>query len=113
MVIKNVYTAQLIDVQFTYVFYPKRSFYTVLTEIISEGQKKGEFCKDIDSKEIGDILIYMFRGLHYSWSTYCSKDLPYDLYSETQKCLDLIILSIKMQRSELHCKRILKQDRDE
>lgn len=56
----------------------KRYLYTVLDEIIIEGQKKGQITNDYTSTQITDMFLIMIRGYCFDW---CKENASYDIVS--------------------------------
>jgi hypothetical protein len=69
-----------------------RSLYKIIYQIIQEGQKKGEFTKDLDYREIGMLIIRNIRGTVFEWCIYGEK---MNLRKEGMIFLNLFLDSIR------------------
>ncbi|MDD6808179.1 MAG: TetR/AcrR family transcriptional regulator [Oscillospiraceae bacterium] len=69
-----------------------RSYFKLLREVVSEGQKNGEIRNDLSTNEIVKIYALIERGLLYDWCI-CNGDYPLGSYS--QKTLPNLLAFIK------------------
>lgn len=70
----------------------KRPLYKIIKQLIDEGQKAGEFKKDLSSDEISILITRCMRGTLYDW---CISPNDFDLISETQKIMRITLDGLK------------------
>ncbi|MEH6947607.1 TetR/AcrR family transcriptional regulator [Bacillus sp. JJ634] len=75
-----------------YFLNKNRAIFKIVHQFVSEGQKKGEFKKDLSPEEITIIITRCMRGTLFDW---CIGDDNFDLLLETQKIIHTLLDGIR------------------
>lgn len=84
----SLYSSQLITKDKRSLLENDRYYFTILTELISEGIASGEFCADNSVDEILKIYVMYERSLLYDWALYQGR---YSLTQYSDKLLPHVI----------------------
>lgn len=91
--IKTVYYSQIIKNDEDKAFINEtRPLYTIVQEIIAEGQKNEEFRNDIEAVELTRMITRCMRGAIYDW---CVRNGEFDLKADGYKFFLLILEALK------------------
>ncbi len=91
--IKVLYASQISTSKHVTILNNKsRPFYSLLNEIVVQGQDSGEFRNDIKNDELVEFIAKSARGLVYDW---CLYNNSYNLIAETEKHLNYILYVLK------------------
>ena len=91
--IKTVYYSQIIKEENEKLFTDEsRPLFTIVRNIIEEGQKTGEFRNDVESLELTRMITRCMRGTIYDW---CVRNGEFDIMADGHKFFKLIIDSLK------------------
>lgn len=69
-----------------------RTIFTILKEIISEGQNKHQIRDDIPAEEVVNSLLRYARGIALHW---CIHQGSYDIVTEMENAFQLFVISLK------------------
>jgi AcrR family transcriptional regulator len=87
--VKVAYRSQIsLDKKFSFLIDEKRSIYTFMEQVISDGQNRGEVRSDISSKELTRLVVRAYRGIIYDW---CLSGSKFDL-GTSWKEMDALML---------------------
>ncbi|RID85297.1 TetR/AcrR family transcriptional regulator [Peribacillus asahii] len=75
-----------------YFLSQNRAIFKIVHQFVSEGQKKGEFKKDLSPEEITIIITRCMRGTLFDW---CIGHDNFDLLLENQKIIHTVLDGIK------------------
>lgn len=76
----RMYSSQLTTKGEKHLLDYSRSYFKLLREVVSEGQKSGELRNDLSTNEIVKMYALIERGLLYDWCI-CNGDYPLGSYS--------------------------------
>jgi hypothetical protein len=74
----------------------RRPLYSIVYSIIEEGQEKGQIRTDMESHELGQLIINFHRGLIYDWIL---KNGSYDLQEEAEKIFKIFYDGIRPSKT--------------
>lgn len=55
---------------------PNRNIFKIVKHIIGEGQKNGEFIKNLDPEEITNLILQLYSGVFIAWKMLDIENLP-------------------------------------
>ena len=87
----RLYSTQLVTKGEKHLLDSKRLYYKLLKRIVSDGQKNGEFTKDMTVNEIVKIYAMCERALIYDW---CLCNGEYSLCSYAKKTMPMFLSKI-------------------
>ncbi|MBS4025598.1 MAG: TetR/AcrR family transcriptional regulator [Clostridia bacterium] len=100
-ILKVVYNSQLNHAGDKIINDERRPLYTIIQEIIQEGQNSGEFRSDISAMELTRFIVRCMRGAFFDW---CLADGSYSLEEDGQKFFSLVISGL--QKPDVTCKNL-------
>ena len=65
--LSQLFSSQLITRGEKHMLDQSRTYYKLLRQIVTEGQRRGEICTELSAKEIARIYAITERGLLYDW----------------------------------------------
>lgn len=87
--VKILYSNQIRNkIENTFIVGKDRPVYRIIQEIIEEGQKEGNFRKDIPAVELVKLVIRCMRGSLYEW---CLNDGNYSLTKDGEWFFNIVI----------------------
>jgi TetR/AcrR family fatty acid metabolism transcriptional regulator len=91
-VLRTVYSGQIEPSKKGAFSATNRPFYKIGRDIMRDGQKRGEFRRDISPEEAALFVMMSLRGVAYEW---CLRNGKFNLQRTAQKMLSLILESLK------------------
>ena len=86
--LKPVYYSQVApSMRFAPMARKKRPIYTMLEELVKEGQQRGEIRTDRTSQEIARAIQLSFRGVIYEW---CLQNGKFDIVKEGKRMQEFL-----------------------
>lgn len=90
--LRTVYMNALIPNPDNYFTNTDRPLYQIVHSFVKEGLEAGEFSKELSSREMTMLITRCMRGSLYDW---CLFEDDFDLVSETQKFMRIVLRGIQ------------------
>jgi AcrR family transcriptional regulator len=78
----------------------ERALYTIIHQVVEQGQKSGEFRDDISATELTRDIVRCMRGLLYDW---CLYDGSFDLVEEGKKFFSRMLEGLQKKNHDHSC----------
>jgi AcrR family transcriptional regulator len=94
--VRSAYQVQIgYDKKLSSIIAERRELFRILEEIVSEGQKSGEFRTDMTSTQLTQVLMHGARGIIYNW---CLPISRFDIEEYGESLLLILIAGLKKER---------------